>query len=215
MMESMRHHTKALPAGVAASTMLHVLVAAYFLVWITRTPPVIDRPVDLSKAIPIMMLNRTPEPPKPEPPKPKPKDPPKPIPTPETIETTAVQQAVETPAEKVEPLKEPVEPQQAEPPPAGATYDQMVRGVIEREKRYPREALMSGDQGTAVVTFVINRYGTVLSFTLDKRTGSSSLDAEVKRLIRRIQRFPALQDFEYPGKERITFVIPVDFRLQN
>jgi protein TonB len=208
MMESTSHRTRAFPAGVATSTMLHVLVAAYLLLWITRTPPVVEQPVDLSKAIPIMMMDRRPPPPKPEPPKPKPKE------LPETIETTAVQQAVETPAEKVEPPKEPIVPQAAEPPPAGATYDQMVRGVIEHEKRYPREAQMSGDQGVAVVTFVINRYGTILTFTLDKRTGSSSLDAEIKRLMRRVH-FPALQDGEYPGKERISFTIPVGWHLEG
>lgn len=215
MMESVRHRTKALPTGVAASTLLHAATVAYLVFWISRPVPVIDRPVDLSKAIPVLMQQIRPEPPKPEPPKPKPKDPPKPIPTPETIETTAAQQAVETPAVKPPMPTEPQEPVEAEPPPASAPYASFVRAVIEREKRYPREALMSGEQGTAIVWFVINRFGTVLAFRLEKRTGSSSLDAEVKRMMRRIQQFPALPEHEFPGKERIEFTVPVEFRLND
>ena len=215
MMESVRHRTRALPAGVAASTLLHVVTAAYLLFWISRPAPVVDRPYDLSKAIPVLMQQVRPEPPKPEPPKPKPKDPPKPIPTPETIETTAAQQAVETAAEKPPMPTEPQEPVEAEPPPASAPYSSFVRAVIEREKRYPREALMSGDQGVAIVYFVINRYGTVLAFRLEKRTGSSSLDAEVKRMMRRIQQFPAVPETEYAGKDRIEFTVPVEFRLSG
>jgi protein TonB len=210
MMESVRHRSHALPSGVAASAMLHVLIAAYLLFWITHPAPVADEPQDLSKAIPIMMMTK--QPPAPTPPKPKPTQPPKPIPTPETIETTAVQQAMETPAEKVEP---PPEPQVYEepPPPAGATFAQLLRGAIEQEKRYPREALMSGDQGTAIVKFTLNRYGTILIFTIEKRTGSASLDAEVKRLMRRL-KFPALPADEKPGLERIEYTIPIDFKLQ-
>jgi len=214
MMESVRHRSAALPTGMVASTLLHIVTAAYLVFWISRPAPVEDRPVDLSKAIPIMMQQLRPEPPKPEPPKPRPKEPPKPIPTPETIETTAAQQAIETPAEKVEPPKEPVKYEEP-PPPAGAPYASFVRGVIEKEKRYPREALMSGDQGTAMVYFVINRFGTVLMFRVEKRTGSSSLDAEVKRLMRRIQQFPAVPAHEYVGKERIEFTVAVDFKLQD
>lgn len=214
MMESARHRTQAFPAGVAASTMLHVLIAAYLVFWISRTAPVVDKPIDISKAIPILMAQRRLAPP--EPPKPQPKVPPKPIPTPETIQTTAPQQAVEVPVEQVEPPPTPQEPLPVEQPqPTNASYDQVVRGIIERQKGYPREARMAGDQGVAIVKFTINRYGAVLIFTLEKRTGSSSLDAEVKRLMRRIQRFPALQDFEYPGQERITFTIPIGFSLQG
>lgn len=215
MMESVRHRSHALPSGVAASTLLHVLTAAYLVFWISRPAPMVDHPVDLSQAIPILMQAPPKTPPKPEPPKPPPKEKPKPIPTPETIETTATQQAIETPAEKVEPPKEP-QPQEAPPPPpAGAPYASLVRGVLEKEKRYPREALMSGDQGTAMVYFVINRFGTVLAFRMEKRTGSSSLDAEVKRMMRRIQQFPPVPDNEFVGKERIEFTVPVEFKFAD
>jgi protein TonB len=74
---------------------------------------------------------------------------------------------------------------------------------------------MSGDQGTAIVYFVINRFGTVLMFRMEKRTGSSSLDAEVKRMMRRIQQFPAVPDDEFVGKDRIEFTVPIGFKLED
>lgn len=216
MMESARHGTQALPTGVAASTLLHLVTIAYLVLWIARPPVQVERPVDLSHAIPILMPQPKPEPPKPEPPKPRPKEPPKPVPTPDVIETAAAQQAVETPAVKPPPPPEDQPRAEPEPPPASATpYASYVLGVIEREKRYPREALMSGDQGVAIVSFVINRHGTVLAFTLEKRTGSSSLDGEVKRLMRRIQRFPEVPEGEFVGQERIKFEVPVAFRLTD
>lgn len=213
MMESVRHHTKALPAGVAASALLHVLIAAYLLLWISRPPPTVDAPQDISKAIPIMMMTK--QPPKPEPPKPKepPKTPPKPIPTPETIETTAVQQVASTPAEMVEPPPEQQPPVETQPPPS-ATYAQLLVGAITSAKQYPREALMAGDQGTAIVTFVLNRYGTIIGFTIEKKTGSSSLDAEVKRMMRRI-KFPAAPETEKPGQDRLIYQFPIRFSLQD
>lgn len=215
MMESVRHRSQALPSGVAASALLHVLVAAYIVFWITKPPVVEQRPVDLSKAIPILMnAPIKPEPPKPESPKPPPKEPPKPMPTPEVIETTSATQAVETAAEKIEPPPEPPSEPQQPPQQLSAPYDSFVRGMIEKEKGYPREARIAGEEGTAMLWFVINRYGTVLGFDIRKRTGSASLDQAIRRMMKRI-KFPPLPDDERRGQDRIEYTIPVGFRLED
>lgn len=88
----------------------------------------------------------------------------------------------------------------ARPPVAAAPNPAVENGYklalsrwFEEHKRYPESARGSGEQGSAVVRFRVDRSGRVLSFSLARSTGYPDLDRAVAELLRSAQLppFPA------------------------
>ena len=88
-----------------------------------------------------------------------------------------------------------------------------IETLIERQKRYPKAAQQRREEGTALVAFVIDRQGRLVSATIEKSSGSDVLDAEALEILHRAQPFdppPA----EMPG-DRPRLVVPIRFRQRG
>lgn len=91
-------------------------------------------------------------------------------------------------------------------------YTARLLAWLQKHKKYPRRAKMRGYQGTAWLTFVIDRDGRLLEYNLDEGTGHKLLDKEVAAMIERASPLPAPP----PGgqEDRFTYRVPVGFNLQ-
>lgn len=194
------------PKGVAASIGIHVLVAAYVLISFS-SPQALVAPSDLSNVIPISLEMFRPTPP-PEPPKP-------------VVEPEAPKDVVTTTAPEPEAVIEeaPLEPSPPSPPPAEPaignpstpTYASLVAGILERNKRYPGQAVQRRIQGVVEAYFVVNRQGHVIGYRIEKGSGFPLLDEEVVRLFKRV-KFPPIPD-DGGDPQRREFRLPIVFRI--
>lgn len=198
------------PLGIEVSIALHIVVMAVLIgIWHIHgrgiaLPPVNDA---FKNAIAISL---TPQPH----PQPKPKvvtpTPPKPTPTPPVVESQATQTPIQAPPPKINTPPQPPQQQQQPAEQANPDYQQMAEAILDQNKRYPREAVLSGTEGQVVLQFVLNNQGTVLGYTIEKSSGSDALDNEVKRMLH-VSRFPPFP----PGdnEPRKTLDVTIEFKL--
>jgi protein TonB len=92
------------------------------------------------------------------------------------------------------------------------TWQGLLLGRLERFKRYPALAQFRRQQGVAYLRFTMDRQGKVLSATLQKSSGFSSLDDEALALIHRAEPLPPPPP-EVPG-DPIDLVVPVEFSMK-
>lgn len=197
---------RSLTTGMAVSIGIHVLLAAYVMISFSHPQPLAP-PVDLGKAIAISMEPFRPEPP-PEPPKPKPK----PQTPRDVVTTTAPEPDASVAAEPAEPS--PPAPQQPSMgTPTAPSYASIVAGILQRNKRYPKNALMNGIEGVVEAYFVINHQGHVIGYRIEKSSGERQLDQEVVRLLKFV-KFPPIPD-DGGNPERREFSLPITFRIQD
>ena len=199
------------PLGIEISIVLHVVVIA--IIWAVLhfhghgvALPAVNNPFD--HAIAVTMVP-TPKP------QPKPKvipvpTPPKPVPTPPVVQTQSVQPQQQTPPPDVK--TPPSMPQQEAQPEdqANPDYQQMAMSLLQQAKQYPRQAVLSGDEGSVTISFILNAQGTVLTYTIEKPSGHEELDAEVRRLIHAVHFPPFPADYHFP---RMTLNVTLDFHL--
>lgn len=200
------------PLGLEISVVLHVVVVAiiyailHFHPNAVALPPVND-PFEHAIAVSIE------HPPKPQPkPKVTPPETPKPKPLQPAIATEATQQLQQTspPLQNPPPPTMPQQEQTQEQ--VNPDYEQIAMAILERNKRYPRQALLSGTEGTVEITFVLNSQGTVLSYTIEKPSGHDELDAEVRRLIHAVRFPPFPTNYTQP---RMTLNVTIQFTLKG
>jgi TonB family protein len=72
-----------------------------------------------------------------------------------------------------------------------ADWKKMVVSSLERNKRYPAEALGRGESGVARIYFELDREGRVMSSRILSSSGSAMLDQEALDILRRASPFPA------------------------
>ncbi|MGB9369389.1 MAG: energy transducer TonB [Xanthobacteraceae bacterium] len=89
-----------------------------------------------------------------------------------------------------------------------ANYQGLVAARLARFKRFPPEARRRREQGSALVSFVIDGTGRVTSIRLVRGTGFAALDDEVQAMIRRASPFPPP-----PRGAEMSFSAPVTFHL--
>lgn len=200
---------RSLNSGLLTSVGIHLLIAAYIVVSFSNPQP-LGPPTDLSKAIPISMELFRPEPP-PEPPKPvvKPKAPK------DVVTTTAPEPDMEIAEEPDDaPPSPPTPPQEpATGAPSAPSYASIVAGILQRSKRYPREALANDIQGVVEAFFVVNHQGHVIAYRIEQGSGEQLLDAEVLRLLKHV-RFPPIPD-DGGDPQRREFRLPIQFRIKG
>ena len=147
-----------------------------------------------------------PEPEPPPPPKPvvhkpvvKPPPPhrPQPLRTPPPEPTTAAMPTTAAVAPRQAPTQTAMIPQ-AMPAPRPApvvsgNYRAALSAWLESHKRYPETARWRGEEGRAVLRFVIDRSGRVVEHTVVKSSGFTDLDAAIEEMIRgaTLPPFPA------------------------
>lgn len=78
------------------------------------------------------------------------------------------------------------------PPGLVANYLARVQDWLRRYNRYPEAARRAGLQGRVAVTFVIDRWGRVLSFSVLRGSGQPVLDAAARDLLRRASPLPPM-----------------------
>lgn len=157
-----------------------------------------------------------------------------PQPEPTKVETVETEPAKQKPQQKEvkKPSKRPPAPQssaapkaeqraaQIQAPRAGAAdngaalpaYRELLAAHLQRFKQYPAAAKAAGEQGTALLTFTVNRAGRVLSSRLARSSGHTALDAETMAMIQRAQPLPA-----FPAdisQSSMSVTVPVRFAIR-
>jgi protein TonB len=92
-----------------------------------------------------------------------------------------------------------------------ATWRAIVSAKIKSAQRYPSRAHARGEQGTATVTFLLNRNGNVLSRSIVRSSGYAELDQEALAMIARAAPFPPFPP-SITG-ETIKLPVPIQFKL--
>jgi protein TonB len=93
-----------------------------------------------------------------------------------------------------------------------ANYQFLLQAWLEKHKKYPRRARLRHWQGTAVLRFIIDREGNVLSYRILESSGHEILDEEVEAMIRRATPLPPVPDEMQSA--RLEFDVPVRFFLK-
>lgn len=95
---------------------------------------------------------------------------------------------------------------------AHGDYIAAVRKWLQEQKRYPRRARVRMIRGEAMLSFMLDRSGRVVSYELRKSTGHDVLDREVLAMIRRASPMPPFP----PGlrREKMDFNVPVNFDMR-
>ena len=93
------------------------------------------------------------------------------------------------------------------------TWVGKISGAIERKKRYPAAALARREQGTAQVSFTLDRHGRVTESHIARSSGAAELDKEALALIDRAQPFPPWPQPE-SGPEHMELSVPILFNLK-
>lgn len=93
---------------------------------------------------------------------------------------------------------------------AVVTWRTKVLALIEKNKRYPETARPR--QGTARVSFALDRKGMVSNARVIESSGSSALDAEAVALLKRAEPFPAPPSI-FPG-EFVVVRQPIRFTVK-
>ncbi len=87
-------------------------------------------------------------------------------------------------------------------------YLHLVAEHLARQKKYPEDARLRREQGTAMVAFTIDGGGKVMTVSVDRGSGLTSIDEEAQAMVRRASPFPAP-----PSNSRASFTVPIRFDL--
>jgi protein TonB len=93
-----------------------------------------------------------------------------------------------------------------------ASWRDLVVARLQQAKRYPSSAEQRHEQGVATLAFSVDRNGRVLSRSLARSSGSSSLDQEVLAMIQRAQPLPAFPPAMTQAAIHLT--VPIRFSLK-
>lgn len=182
-----------------------------------QEPPPEDRKEDASPAdampepIPELPKVLTAEVSLPAPTPTRPPDPPRIEATAPPAPETTAPQAIAAPAAAVTaaPVASvPTAPSSTVPP----QWSNRIAVLLERNKRYPATARSRREEGTAHVTFVLDRQGRLLSSRIEQGSGIAALDKEALELLRRAQPFPALP--ADVADTQISLTVPIKFALR-
>ncbi|MEH2605686.1 protein TonB [Bradyrhizobium sp. AZCC 1588] len=92
------------------------------------------------------------------------------------------------------------------------TWRTQVLALVEKNKRYPEAARSRREQGTAQVSFTLDRKGMVVSARVTQSSGSGALDEEALALLKRAQPFPSPPAM-FPG-EFVVVRQPIRFTVK-
>ncbi len=202
--------------GIAAVIFLHLLVAYILMSGLANN---IQKPAEKPVELQIIQDIKPPPPPKPEDPKPKekPPEPPKMVEKVAKVPEPVKQVEKVIPVQKTTPVTQPTKvatpapaapstpspsPVAAPAPVAAAPTPKPVgvsRGVSEgsagcEKPEYPREAEMSGEQGTVRIRVLVDTNGKVIEAKVKKSSGSRILDKAATKAYSLCTFKPAMKD---------------------
>lgn len=88
-----------------------------------------------------------------------------------------------------------------------------VMAMLQKQKRYPRLALMRNEQGTVKVHFELDREGHLLGVNLLDSSGHAALDKEALALVQRVGAFPP-PPASVDGKH-VSLEVPIAFQVRE
>ena len=91
-------------------------------------------------------------------------------------------------------------------------YVSLLQAWLARHREYPRTARLRRQEGTALLRFVMDRQGRVLSYRIERSSGVPALDRAVEEMLARASPLPAM-----PPETRnaqLELVVPVRFELR-
>ena len=94
-----------------------------------------------------------------------------------------------------------------------ARYAGLLKGWLQENMHYPRAARLAGQEGRAIVRFVIDRTGKVLSIRLEQGSGHHVLDREAVEMIERADPFP-IMPAEMVASE-LELRVPIVFEIHD
>ncbi|MGZ5810297.1 MAG: TonB family protein [Xanthobacteraceae bacterium] len=92
-------------------------------------------------------------------------------------------------------------------------WHKQVTNKLERNKRYPAQARIRGEQGTAYLEFKLDREGHVTESRIIRSSGSTALDQETIELLRRSDPFPKPPHATLKGAT-VVLAIPLNFKMR-
>jgi TonB family protein len=92
---------------------------------------------------------------------------------------------------------------------ADSNYRGVVQAQLRRNMHFPPDAKRNGQEGRAVVRFVIEPSGSVSNVILAQSTGIANLDSEAQAVVRRSSPFPPP-----PSGRREPFRVPLTFDIR-
>lgn len=93
-----------------------------------------------------------------------------------------------------------------------ADYTLLLQTWLEKHKEYPRRARRRRQEGIAMIYFVVDRQGEVLTYRLEQSSGYKLLDEEVLAMIERAQPLPKMPDSI--AQSSLELIVPVQFELR-
>lgn len=93
-----------------------------------------------------------------------------------------------------------------------ASWQRSVVSVVAKKQVYPRAAMSQEIEGRAKVKMTIDRAGKITNYEVVESTGSDLLDAEVVKLMERINPLPAPP--ADASDSNLTFVLPLAWVLE-
>ena len=86
------------------------------------------------------------------------------------------------------------------------------RAWVQKNIKYPAEAFRNGEQGRVVLSFVVEKDGSVSNIQI-LQTPGKAFSEETRRVV---AASPKWKPGEQRGeKVRVRYTLPVDFRVQN
>jgi protein TonB len=215
--------------GLAGTIAIYAMALAGFLFTISTVVPVQTPP----RALSVFDVNPPSSPPEMPPEK---KNAPKPVEKKETQPEPQEVRPNEPPRIHISPVTVPIPvtlPKPADPGPvepetaapktlpapsapqvssnAADTWEGRVLAALQKQRRYPRSAMMRRQQGVPYIRFTMDREGKVLSVRLDRSCGFPELDREAVALPKRASPLPKPPD-DRPG-DTLELVVPVEYFL--
>lgn len=130
--------------------------------------------------------------------------------------SAAAQETAAPPPVEAPPAEKPAAPKQgmsAKPSEAVLSWYKSLSLHLNKHKKYPHEARKKGHEGTANVSFTLDRSGKVISAQLDKGSGYDLLDKEAIEVLNRASPFPAPPS-DMPSLT-ISLTQPIQFRIKR
>lgn len=93
-----------------------------------------------------------------------------------------------------------------------AKYEQILAAWLHRNQYYPMLARKQGMEGLAIVRMIINRDGSLVSYTIIQKTSYDVLNSAIDKIMNRSNPFPAVPD----NLEGTTIIatVPIQFKLR-
>ncbi len=96
---------------------------------------------------------------------------------------------------------------------ATADYITRLRAWLSRHKYYPEEARRARAEGTVRLYIAVDRYGQVLSYSIEGSAGNAALDRAAREMVERAEPLPAMPDATQ--RTRLELIVPVNFTLEE